>query len=129
MINRNVFIGVRLTQKEHDYLYKRAKQDPDTCYKNGEKNLSGYIRKCALKESGYSDIHIQKAIDNMAYQIRKIGVNINQATKKINSGYGTSKAVPELQAEMAQLNESFNEFLSKITREEMQRGYHKADEH
>jgi hypothetical protein len=117
LINRNVIIGVRLTQKEYEYLCKKAKQDPDTRYKNGDKNLSGYIRNYVLKGAGYGDIHIRKEIENMAYQIRKIGVNINQATRKINSGYGTAKAVSELQADMAHLTKSFDEFIDKITLE------------
>ncbi len=106
MIDRSYIVGVRLTKQEHQYLTEKAMEDSETLYRNGKKNLSGYIRKCALAESGKSKISLIKEFKRTSYQIRKIGVNINQVAKKINAGYGYSDpmiAVEELKKELEQM--------------------------
>ena len=33
-------------------------------------------------------VRLEKELKNLSYQVRKIGVNINQVVAKINAGYG-----------------------------------------
>jgi hypothetical protein len=129
VVYRDVIVRVRLTEKEYKWVCKKAGLDSDSRCKNGKKNVSGYIRKCTLKESGYKGVILQKEIENLAYQIRKIGVNINQATKKLNSGYRSEEAIAELQRGLEQLNQNFIEVLRKLNKLEVQDGNHQIDEH
>lgn len=127
MIRRNIVIRVRLTQDEYEYLCRRAEKSRDTRCKNGARNLSAFIRKCILDGSGYSEkINRQKALKNLEYQIRKIGVNINQATKKINSGYYGADICKELQNSLEEINNRFDEIAEKVRG---QNGSDEADEY
>lgn len=122
-------MGLRLTEQEYDCLYRKAGEDPCMHYKNGTVNLSGYIREKALGESGYREERLQKEMKELAYQMKKIGVNINQATKKINSGYGTVKAASELQNGLSQMNRNFMELMEKLEGNEGKHGNHETDEY
>lgn len=117
MIDRTYIVGVRLTKQEYQFLSEKATQDSETLYRNGKKNLSGYIRKCALEESGKTKISLIRELKKMSYQIRKIGVNINQVAKKINAGYGYSDpmiAVEELKKELEQIESQFTELFQVV---------------
>lgn len=116
MIVRDVFIGVLLTQKEHEFLCKKAEEDKETRCRNGKKNLSAYIRKCVLQESGYQP-RVERELKNLTYQVRKIGVNVNQAVKKINSGYYSRDVCEELLINLEEINQKFSEF-SELLEEE-----------
>lgn len=100
----------------------RADQDQETHYKNGKRNLSGFIRKTVLERSGYRMGNRQE-LKNLNFQIRKIGVNINQATKKINSGYYDRKICEDLQNSLEELNRHFQELQERM---EEQDGSNKA---
>lgn len=127
MIKRDKILMVRWNADEYDFLCRKAELDKETCYKNGKKNLAGYIRKCALRETGYMDKANQlKELKNLSYQVRKIGVNINQATKKINSGYYNLDICMELQAGLDEINQKFTELLEQMRE---QNGDHEADEY
>lgn len=109
---RCIFVGVRLREEEYAFLVKKADADAITRRRNGEKNLSAYIRKCALSESGYLEKEKQqRELKELIYQIRKIGVNINQATKKINSGFYDKSICFELQKELKKVNDQFERYL------------------
>lgn len=114
MIKRSYRIYVRVTKEEYELICKMAKNDPDTRCKNGEKNLSRYVRYCVLNESGLRKNYFEREIKNLNYQIRKIGVNINQATKKINAGYGEWKAAEELKEGIEQIDQRFQEFMERL---------------
>lgn len=87
-MKRNVLVGVRFSPEEHAYLCEQAEKDVETQKRNGTKNLSAYIRKRVLERSGYQEeIQIQKSLKELTYQFRKIGTNINQATKQLHIGY------------------------------------------
>ena len=97
-MKRNVLVGVRFSPEEHAYLCEQAEKDVETQKRNGTKNLSAYIRKRVLERSGYQEeIQIQKSLKELTYQFRKIGTNINQATKQLHIGYEPMAAVSRLQ--------------------------------
>lgn len=84
-MNREYNIRVRLTKNEYDLLLREAEKDGYAKYKNGELNLSSFIRGKLFTEMAARK-NTGKELRELSYQIRKIGVNINQAVKKINSG-------------------------------------------
>lgn len=51
-----------------------------------------------LQESGYQkELQIQKELKELVYQFRKIGTNINQATKQLHIGYEPAAAADRLE--------------------------------
>lgn len=74
---------MRWKPEEYEILCRQAAQDPDCHYQSGEANLSAYVRKCVLiHDKQRQGEQIEKDLRNLVFQIRKIGVNINQASKK-----------------------------------------------
>ena len=54
-------------------------------------------------------IQIQKSLKELTYQFRKIGTNINQATKQLHIGYEPMAAVSRLQKNMNVLERQLEE--------------------
>ena len=73
-------LTIRFTQDEYDHLLKSRD--------NEKVKLSAHIRNIALSQSGHSDVRIDKQLDTLNYNVRKIGVNINQIANKLNADYG-----------------------------------------
>ena len=113
MIQKTEIVMIRLSKKEYEFLCRRADQDSETHYKNGKRNLSGYIRRTVLERSGYR-MNSGQELKNLNFQIRKIGVNINQATKKINSGYYDWKICEDLQNSLEEINRHFQELKERM---------------
>lgn len=102
------------TEKEFQLLCSLAENDPDTHRKKGnEKNLSAYIRKKIFSGAERPE-DLKKELGNLAYQIRKIGVNINQVTAKINSSYVTGNDVKKLESYLHDVENSFWEMERKL---------------
>lgn len=62
-------------------------------------------------------VRLEKELKNLSYQVRKIGVNINQVVAKINAGYGNQidiynleKALEQIKHEMKTLNEKVEDY-------------------
>lgn len=71
---RNCLIKFYVTEEEKSsFLIKKAA---------GIKNLSAYMRKISI--DGKIEIHDMSGIKEMNYNLRKIGLNINQIAKRIN---------------------------------------------
>lgn len=86
--------------------------------------MSGYIRKKALQESGYQkELQIQKELKELVYQFRKIGTNINQATKQLHIGYEPAAAADRLEKNMTILEQKM-----EMLREELKRIYSNQEE-
>lgn len=93
--NKTKNIVIRLTEEEKDKLVKRAG--------SVGKSLSSYIREVSLKGNITSKTDIQTV-----YELKKIGVNINQLVKHANM-LPVDENVRQLLARM-------NEYLSDIDR-------------
>lgn len=93
--NKTKNIVIRLTEEEKDKLVKRAD--------SVGKSLSSYIREVSLKGNITSKTDIQTV-----YELKKIGVNINQLVKHANM-LPVDENVRQLLARM-------NEYLSDIDR-------------
>lgn len=70
----------RLTQEEYEFLLESSKQT-DISEEN-YKTLSDFIRESVLEKNGYHSRAIKKQLYDLKYEIHKIGVNVNQVTKK-----------------------------------------------
>ena len=88
---------IRFTEEEFAMLEEYAKKDAAThTKKTKEKNISAYIRKCIFSSARHP-CELKKELKELSYQVRKIGVNINQTVTKINSGYGSPSDIRMLQ--------------------------------
>ena len=47
-------------------------------------------------------VRLEKELKNLSYQVRKIGVNINQVVAKINAGYGNQIDIYNLEKALEQ---------------------------
>lgn len=102
------------TEREFELLKSLAGNDSDTRTKKGhEKNISAYIRKKIFSGTDRPR-DLQKELGNLAYQIRKIGVNINQVTAKINSSYATGNDIKILEGCLHDVEISFLKMTEKI---------------
>ena len=72
---RNVQIIVRVTEEERALIEEKMKQIPTI-------NLSAYARKMLI--DGYIIILDLQEVKAHIAQLQKIGVNVNQITKRIN---------------------------------------------
>ncbi len=117
---------IRFTEEEFALLNEYAQKDISThTKKTKEKNISAYIRKCIFSSSR-NPWELKKELKEMNYQIRKIGVNINQVVTKINAGYGTRYDVEILQAHLEDVEKQMKEVEDRI---EKVYGNYKTDAH
>ena len=114
-MKRSIFVGVRFQPEEYEFLCEKAEKDPETRMRTGSKNLSAYIRKKVLQESGYQkELQIQKELKELVYQFRKIGTNINQATKQLHIGYEPAVAADRLEKNMKVLEKQMEDLKAKL---------------
>lgn len=57
-----------------------------------------------LAQTNFKNEELIKLQENLVYQVRKIGVNINQAVKRINAGYGRWDDAKLLLDELREVN-------------------------
>ena len=108
MSNRARPFTVRLTPEEYAFLEKKRKEKKS-------KNLSAFIRETLLEKQGHSSAELNRQIKMLAWEINKIGTNINQATKRINSGYTDRQGdVAELLSNQERLILLFEEYEKKV---------------
>lgn len=74
--------------------------------KTQEKNVSAYIRKCIFDRSD-NPVAIRKELRDLSYQVRKIGVNINQVVTKVNAGYAVPVDIDNLVIYLKKVEEAF----------------------
>lgn len=105
---RDHMVKARLTKTEYeDFLTKvGASQDPG--------NMSGYIRACIFSEDLRHSTAVVRELKNMNYQIRKIGVLINQIAASANRGVmyrGDAELVLKKLQEVEELVKTFETHL------------------
>ena len=123
-MERNRSFLLRFTEEEFRLLTEYAEKDAQThTKKTKEKNISAYIRKCIFSSARHP-WGLKKELNELAYQVRKIGVNINQVVTKINSGYGTAYDIGILKSQLAEVEDRMKGVESRI--EEIY-GDHKTD--
>ena len=78
--NKIARINARLTKEEHESFVNRFKESVETSY-------SDYIRRCVFSDELSKSAALIKEVKGTNYQIRKIGVLVNQIAHKVNAGY------------------------------------------
>lgn len=101
------YVPVRMTEEEYDRLLKLSKEKQ-------YKTLSEFIRDTLMEHNGIRSRALSKQLYDIEWEINKIGVNINQATKRINSGMGTRLDVKEMLANQQKLNILMQEYIDGV---------------
>lgn len=114
-MKRDLFVKVRFSPAEYDKLLALAEKDELSRTRMGKKNVSAYIRQCSLTTSAeMTAMQIRNELREIRYQVRKIGVNINQTTKKINAGFGTQLDIEIMEEELKKMNAAIDRMLEKM---------------
>ena len=71
---------------------------------------SMYLRDCALAKK----IVVINGIDELAFELRKIGNNLNQLTRAVNSGFAYEVDLRETREEVARIWQSLNSLLQEV---------------
>lgn len=71
---------------------------------------SMYLRECALDKK----IIVVKGVDELASELRKIGNNLNQLTRAVNSGYAHEIDLRETREEVARIWQSLNSLTREV---------------
>lgn len=115
---------IRFTREEYEQLfYLAGKHSGAGHQKMKGKNVSAFIRKCIFEKTD-NPLALKKEVKNLTYQVRKIGVNINQVVTKINSGYGTPADRDQLFFYLKKVEKAFVQLEKRI---EKTYGYHKIE--
>lgn len=110
---------VRMTTTQYENLMRAAEKNPRYKLKSGRINVSEFIRTRIFSFQKNPD-EVEKKIDGLIFQMRKIGTNINQVTKKINSDLGTANDISVLKLYLNNLQEETErvvEFLENLNGE------------
>lgn len=112
-------IVVRLTDDEYKNLIKAASKTDSKALKTkkGKVNLSAYCRDKILRQNKLSSIKSDEMIDELRYQVRKIGVNINQIAKLINAGFGRQSDLDRIIGYQIGLEDKIDEIVKKYEEE------------
>lgn len=100
-------VTFRVTEEEYQTILKRTKQAG--IYRN---NVSEYVRRQILGEE-YPYVR-ERLLRRMNYEIRKIGVNINQITARNNSRLYLDSDKKQLTEDLEELKELFRSFTDKL---------------
>ena len=95
-------ISTRVTPKQREIIEEKAYSSYRT--------PSMYLRDCALDKK----IIVVKGIDEAANELRKIGNNLNQLTRAVNSGYCYEVDLRETREEVARLWQSLNSLTQEV---------------
>ena len=105
---------IRFTEEEYALLEKLAAEDAEkNSRKEKQKNISAYIRKCIF-EPVLEPSSLKKELKETNYQIRKIGVNINQVAAKVNSGYYGPADIHNLEIYLQLVEKQLSLLMDKI---------------
>ena len=108
-------IRIRLTIEELEYLKQCMKEDDGAKFHNGKENLSGYVRDRLLSNIGYRNKALEKQNKNLNYELRKIGVNVNQIARKINAGFGSRQDITDLFSYLNIIEQMLEDYQKKVS--------------
>ena len=106
--NRNEVIYLRLTKDEKDKIVEKMKSI-------GMTNINDFVRKILLLGTV---IRVDtNGLNNLAYEVNKVGNNINQITKLANQrGNVTLNDIDELNKNLIYINSFIENFYKKINK-------------
>ena len=109
--NRIYTVKARLTPEEYKIFCEHVQGS------NRPKNKSNYIRECIFSEDIQRSTAVARELKNLNFQIRKIGVLINQIAASANRGVwypGDTELVLSKLQEVKDLVERFKEDLKEL---------------
>ena len=95
-------ISTRVTPEQRGIIEEKAYSSYRT--------PSMYLRDCALDKK----IVVIKGVDEIPSELRKIGNNLNQLTRAVNSGYAYEVDLRETREEVARIWQSLNSLLQEV---------------
>lgn len=104
------YIGIRLSEKEYQMVKREAAHDPDCRSKSGTINISKFIRNWVLMPERNA-IRVERKMEDLIFQIRKIGINIHQATRKMDSEFGELSDIQALKEEQKKIEDLLKELI------------------
>ena len=108
-------IGIRLSEKEYQMVNREAEHDPDCRSKSGTINISKFIRNRVLMPERNA-IRVERKMEDLIFQIRKIGINIHQATRKMDSEFGELSDIQVLKEEQKKIEDLLKELIQLYAR-------------
>ena len=93
---KSEILKFRVTPKEKEIINSKAL----SC----NKTVSMYLRDCALEK----EIKVVNGADSIAEELRRIGNNINQIARGVNSGYISAVNLTETREELKEIWQSLN---------------------
>lgn len=109
-------VTIRFRPEELEHLKKCSGSFDAAKFSNGRENFSEYLRVKLLEESGYKNSILEQQMKDVRYELRKIGTNVNQIAKKINSGFGTQNDLIELEQYLKQIESIFADLRKETDR-------------
>ena len=109
------YIGIRLSEKEYQMVKSEAERDPDCRSKSGTINISKFIRNRVLMPERNA-IRVERKMEDLIFQIRKIGINIHQATRKMDSEFGELSDIRVLKEEQKKIEDLLKELIQLYAR-------------
>ena len=95
-------ISTRVTPEQREIIEEKAYSSYRT--------PSMYLRDCALDKK----IVVINGVDELTTELRKIGNNLNQLTRAVNSGFAYEVDLRETREEVARIWQSLNSFLQEV---------------
>ena len=95
-------ISTRVTPEQRENIEEKAYSSYRT--------PSMYLRDCALGKK----IIVISGVDDVANELRKIGNNLNQIAREVNSGYCYEVDLRETREEVARLWQSLNSLTQEV---------------
>ena len=92
----------RSTEEEKDRIMKKVDAS--------DLSISEYLRRCALDKP----VIVMEGVDQIAYELRAIGNNLNQITRAVNSGYVQAVNLQETEEVLGQLWQSLNSLQQSV---------------
>ena len=94
--SKSVILSCRVTPEQKEEIEYKALSSYRT--------LSMYLRDCALDKK----IVVIKGVDELATELRKIGNNLNQIAREVNSGYLYEVNLTATREELKRIWQSLN---------------------
>ena len=92
----------RATEEEKDRIMKKVDAS--------DLSISEYLRRCALDKP----VIVMEGVDQIAYELRAIGNNLNQIARAVNSGYIQAVNLQETEEVLGQLWQSLNSLQQSV---------------
>ena len=95
-------LSCRVTPEQREMIEEKAYSSYRT--------PSMYLRDCALDKK----IVVINGVDELTVELRRIGNNLNQLTRAVNSGYAYEVDLRETREEVARIWQSLNSLLQEV---------------